>query len=495
MSPSSIRSLIHFRNFKSHFTCESQQPTTINMACLALTTFLTSALTLSHFTLGTRATSELPDDDELCGRGLPTIPFNRTALTTIGPYSYDPPAWSPWTHRPYCLEANEEPWCVYTNAASPKGHGISIITTPEIAGSALNILEHPFDQKFFAPEKLYLPRPYKVVDIPGKGKGAIATQKIEKGKAILVDHASIIAAAEYPSDVMREEVQDLLATAVHRLGNPEKVLGLSRKGREGEDEGATEIEDLLLTNSFTVGIQGKEFIALFADLSRLNHDCKPNAFIYFSETTLAMTVWASRDIEPGEEISITYSAAGLLSTERTQTLQNIWGFKWSVPLCFPSNSTTNLLTSHSQCALCTASPEVLKKSDDNRAQIRSYQASIPKLANEEKFHEALQQAEHMFKLVEEEGLTDQMSDMYEYPARLYYQVGNLDKALEYTLKVKREIDGFGVPGKFGQEKLEAMEGIIKRLEMEIKIKKEREAQFGNMNLKGKYGRRMVMGMP
>ncbi|KAK4204593.1 hypothetical protein QBC40DRAFT_336781 [Triangularia verruculosa] len=439
------------------------------MAYLALTTFLTSALTISHFTLGARATTEIPDDDELCGRGLPTTPFDRTALTTIGPYSYDPAAWKPWTHRPYCIEANEEPWCVYTNAASPKGHGISIVTTPEVAGSTLNILEHPFDQKFFAPDKLYLPRPYKVVDIPGKGQGVIATQKIEKGKAILVDHASILAAAEYPSDVMREEVQDLLATAVNRLGEPEKVLGLSKKGR---GEGATDAEDLLLTNSFTVGIQGKEFIALFADLSRFNHDCKPNAFIYFSETTLAMTVWASRDIEPGEEISITYTTAGLPSKERKQALENVWGFK-----C--------------QCSLCTASPEVIKKSDDNRAKIKAYQASIPKLAEEGNFDGALKQAEHMFELVEEEGLADQMSDMYEYPARLYYQVGNLDKALEYTLKVKREIDGFGVPGKFGQEKLQAMDGIIRRLEKEIAMKKEREEQFKKQaKMKGKSGRAM-----
>ncbi|KAK4172860.1 hypothetical protein QBC36DRAFT_68357 [Triangularia setosa] len=446
------------------------------MAYLALTTFLTSALTLSHFNHGARATSEVLDDDELCGRGLPTIPFNRTALTTIGPYSYDPSAWNPWTHRPYCIEANEEPWCVYTNAASPKGHGISIITTPGIAGSTLNILQHPFDQQFFAPEKLYLPRPYKVVDILGKGKGVVATQKIDKGKAILVDHASIIAAAEYPSDVMREEVQDLLATAVHRLGEPEKVLRLSKKGREKEDEGATEIEDLLLTNSFTVGIQGKEFIALFADLSRFNHDCKPNAFIYFSETTLAMTVWASRDIEPGEEISITYSAAGLPSKERKETLEKVWGFK-----C--------------QCSLCTSSPEVIKESDDSRAQIRAYQASIPKLAQDGKFEEALQQAEHMFELVEEEGLTDQMSDMYEYPARMYYHVGNLEKALEYTLKVKREIDGFGVPGKYGQEKLQAMEGIIRRLGKEIEVKKEREEQFKKQaKMRGK-ATRMVMNIP
>lgn len=80
----------------------------------------------------------------------------------------------------------------------------------------------------------------------------------------------------------------------------------------------------------------------------------------------------------------------------------------------------------------------------------------------------------MFELIETEGLTEQMGDMYEVPARLYYHVGNLEKALEYTLKVKHEIDGYGLPGKFGAEKLKMLDGVIERIEKELKIKKEKK---------------------
>lgn len=68
-----------------------------------------------------------------------------------------------------------------------------------------------------------------------------------------------------------------------------------------------------------------------------------------------------------------------------------------------------------------------------------------------------------------------MGNLYEVPARLYYHVGNLEKALDYTLKVKHEIDGFGVPGKFGAEKLKMLKGVIERIERELEEKRKREA--------------------
>jgi hypothetical protein len=98
------------------------------------------------------------------------------------------------------------------------------------------------------------------------------------------------------------------------------------------------------------------------------------------------------------------------------------------------------------------------------------------LAQKGEFNEAIRAAETLFSLVEEEGLTEQMGDMYEVPARLYYHVGNLEKALEYTLKVKHEIDGYGVPGKLGMEKLKMLKGVIERIERELKDKKKREGE-------------------
>ncbi|KAL2256392.1 hypothetical protein VTK26DRAFT_1742 [Humicola hyalothermophila] len=167
-----------------------------------------------------------------------------------------------------------------------------------------------------------------------------------------------------------------------------------------------------------------------------------------------MTVWAVRDIEPGEEITITYSATGMPSKERQETLEKVWGFK-----C--------------QCSLCVSSPEVLNASDTRRERIRSLREEVITLAQQGEFNKAVQSAETLFKLVEEEGLTEQMGDMYEVPARLYYHVGNLEKALELARKVKSEIDAHGPPGKLETEKIKMMEAVIKRIEQEIRDKKEK----------------------
>ena len=41
-------------------------------------------------------------------------------------------------------------------------------------------------------------------------------------------------------------------------------------------------------------------------VSRFNHDCRPNADYYFDPDTLAQHIHATRPIQIGEEISLTY---------------------------------------------------------------------------------------------------------------------------------------------------------------------------------------------
>ncbi|KAK4119155.1 SET domain-containing protein [Parathielavia appendiculata] len=423
---------------------------------------LTTLLIALLFTIGSFSSPNPPPAQ--CGLDAAPHPVYRNLTTCLDSSTATPPSsWHPWTHKPYCTPSSSTPWCVFTRASSPAAHGLSVITTPDEASAALNPLLHALDAPFFAPEKLMLPRPYEVRDIPGKGKGAIATRRIEKGRAVLVDYASIFAVVEYPADVMREEVRELLRVAAAQLGEPEEVEGLSRRGRRGGrvaeeeegEEGMSVMEDVMLTNSFGTVIGGKEYMGLFTDLARFNHACEPNAFIHFSETTLSMTVWSARDIEPEEEITITYTGAGLTSKERHKSLENVWGFK-----C--------------QCSLCTAPPVVLKASDTRREEIRRLQDKVVELAQQGRFSKAIEAAERLFTLVDEEGLTEQMGDMYEVPARLYYHVGNLEKALEYTLKVRHEIDGYGVPGTLGEQKIEMLKGVIARIEREITNKQERE---------------------
>ncbi|KAK3305945.1 uncharacterized protein B0T15DRAFT_502968 [Chaetomium strumarium] len=449
-------------------------------------------LHLTLLILPTLSLSSQTSEPSQCASPAPSRPLHSHLTDITAPSCLDshispsqPSAWHPWTHQPYCIPASDTPWCVFTDAA----HGISVITTPEEAADALHPHTHLVfgddddDDElllFFEPDKVMKPRPYEVREIPGKGKGAVATRRIEKGKVMLVDTVSVLAAVEYPADVLREEVQDLLRVAAERLGEPGRVTGLAKQGvkgrvmgrrrsggteeheqeQEGEDEEEedgvqemSEMEDVMLTNSFGVTVGGKEYMGLFADLARFNHACKPNAFIHFSETKLAMTVWSAQDIEPGEEITISYANAGMTSQERQQLLEQIWGFQ-----C--------------QCSLCTASPAARNASDSRRIEIRHLQDEVVSLAQNGEFDTAIEQAERLFSLVDEEGLTEQMSGMYEVPARLYYHVGNLEKALQYTLKVRHEIDGYAVPSKQGREKLEMLDGVIARIERELREKRE-----------------------
>ncbi len=92
----------------------------------------------------------------------------------------------------------------------------------------------------------------------------------------------------------------------------------------------------------------------------------------------------------------------------------------------------------------------------------------------------------MFGLIEEEGLTEQMGDMYEVPAQLYHRIGDLDNALVYYRKARYEIDGYGVPGNLGEEKIKSLEAMIKQIERDIErktarknAKRKREDKNGN----------------
>ncbi len=101
------------------------------------------------------------------------------------------------------------------------------------------------------------------------------------------------------------------------------------------------------------------------------------------------------------------------------------------------------------------------------------QTEVVRLAQKGEFNKAVKATESLFSLVEQEGLTEQMGGMYEVPAQLYYHVGNLEKALEYTLKVKHEVDGYGMPGKLGREKIKMLEGDINRIERKLREKRQR----------------------
>ena len=110
-------------------------------------------------------------------------------------------------------------------------------------------------------------------------------------------------------------------------------------------------------------------------------------------------------------------------------------------------------------------------SDANREQIRLLQDEVVDLAQSGRLLKAVEAAERMFSLIEEEGMTEQMGGIYEVPARLYYQLGNFQKALEYTSKARYEIDGYGPAGEKGEKKIQMLEAAMRQMREKIRGRK------------------------
>ena len=67
--------------------------------------------------------------------------------------------------------------------------------------------------------------------------------------------------------------------------------------------------------------------------SFVNHSCWPNADVQNSEPTKGMVIRAVRDIEPGEEISISYTDIYDLRDERLRTMYQHYDFVCSCVRC------------------------------------------------------------------------------------------------------------------------------------------------------------------
>ena len=168
-----------------------------------------------------------------------------------------PSSWAPWTHRPYCAHT---PYCAFTNSMFRGNHGVSIITTSEIAASSPELLAKLTTSRAVVASA---ETPYTVRDIAGKGKGLFATRRITRGEVFLEDYPSVLADVEFPGKVRRDQGQLLLQRAIEQLGQAEEVLSLARSSTTG----APVQEDVMRTNTFGITVGERSRMALFPKIS------------------------------------------------------------------------------------------------------------------------------------------------------------------------------------------------------------------------------------
>jgi len=182
--------------------------------------------------------------------------------------------WRPWTHRPHCInpvdDLTDDPqFCIFSDASFRFGRGISVLTSPEIAADMVSSLDDAAVSPFLRghpsgpfPQQSGGARspPYRVMRLPGRGKGTVATRKIKKWETVLVDFPAVITQNEYSELSSPSEIRRLLERGVEQLPEHQKdrVLNLAHA------TGGELIRDILRTNVFG-GIEygGVNHVALF----------------------------------------------------------------------------------------------------------------------------------------------------------------------------------------------------------------------------------------
>ncbi|KAG7126327.1 SET domain-containing protein 5 like [Verticillium longisporum] len=288
------------------------------------------------------------------------------------------------------------PYCLYHNRGYAHSRGIVLLTTAPA-------LAHLKRTLAATPPPPPLPEPlFEAVDMPGKGVGLVAQAPIPAGTPliasppVLLIHRAFFERPPADAAVLYDQIPALLPAAARRALL--RQMGGSVRG-------------IVATNAFQVDVGGDvagghhHHFGVFPAISRLNHDCGPNAAAWTGKTDLVHRAFASKDIAAGEEISISYVDALAPRAERRARMTGSWGFECA-------------------CRRCAAGDE----SDARVAEIKALEARLGDVGAKV----TMGDIERYLGLMKEEGLEGKMAGAYTTAALNYSLFGKQGLAVRHA---------------------------------------------------------------
>ncbi|ORY57430.1 uncharacterized protein BCR38DRAFT_305053, partial [Pseudomassariella vexata] len=233
-------------------------------------------------------------------------------------------------------------FCVYSKPDFSGGRGIVVISLKKNAEaiSMLPVLSEDRVAEIFQSQGVNVnftdevntsPPLFRATAIPGKGIGLVATQPIRRGQRIMAYTPAIVVHRKFIDDLSKDEQYRLLEAGIGRLPMATRDIVMAQMGHSGDHR----VLDIMMTNSFEmwmdIGQDGHHF-GNFPEVSRYNHDCRPNV-VYYIDGDLTHYTHAVRDIQPGEELAISYVDSFRVRSVRQDRAQRSWGFKCTCSSC------------------------------------------------------------------------------------------------------------------------------------------------------------------
>lgn len=166
--------------------------------------------------------------------------------------------------------------------------------------------------------------PYKLVDLPGKGRGVCAVRDISRGETVLIDKGIVYKGkqADFCYHFLkhldnREDLKALFLNLFICNESPESKLHEEDSKEDNNDRELLKDKSKLKWKNLTneeidnfldkvqrYSFQVNENAGVFPSLGLFNHSCDPNTSLW-TANDMAMML-AQRDIKKGEEICISY---------------------------------------------------------------------------------------------------------------------------------------------------------------------------------------------
>ena len=188
--------------------------------------------------------------------------------------------------------------------------------------------------------------PVMVTEIPGKGKGLVASKDFKKGQVIFKETVAINVHA--PSDIvplqeLKEQITRLSEeqknkfynlTAEGNFNQAQEVAALREKCLLELDIFSSNCltKDIVFSNRPVTGAGENSF--LFITLSLLNHSCAPNVYLDDCDGSgHEVKVIATKAISKGEEVTHCYTRGFMTSSEMKTEIQDNFSFDCKCGVC------------------------------------------------------------------------------------------------------------------------------------------------------------------
>lgn len=223
-------------------------------------------------------------------------------------------------------------------------------------------------------------------------------------------------------------------TAFHELSSQQQqnILELHDHRFPG-DEDQSRLLTILRSNAYNTG---EDHVGIFPKIARINHSCKPNTGNFWSEKQNHRVIYAFRDIEKGEEITVSYIPL-LKSIQERQARLFQYGFTCD-------------------CSACQSSESSLR-----RAKISDTIESLEQKAHlqtlkEKTIEKMLAKATSLVDMIEEENLDDYKAKAYHLAAVFHERKDDVVEARKWAVK---ELDMHQLAEMDSMEALDTIEYI------------------------------------